>query len=459
MNLNQALNQIEKEKLVSFHMPGHKNGRLLESHPLSYAADITEIPLADHLYEPTGCIANTQEALSLWYKSHMSYMVINGSTAGILAMILGTVRRGERILINRNAHLSVYNALVLGGIEPVYLYPDVDECLGMPIGFHYEALEGLLKKEKDIKACVLTYPTYEGICYDLKPLINLCHAYGVLVLMDEAHGAHLHLNHGGPHSALDLGADVVVHSFHKTLPAMTQTACLHIGPKHRLTEGQLSGIAYHLRAIQTSSPSYVLMSSIDTMLGIIEQKGKALTESLKRQVLWTYQSLTHLKAMRLVPLKNQEFSKMILAISPEYYEVGKWDGHALSQILRERFGIQVEFATPLYCLLMTSVANQESDFQALVKALLALDLEQTPRETLEPQVPFKAFDPIRAFQIYDAIFMPFEWVSVGACEGRIAAEFVTPYPPGIPLVVPGERIDQDMADWLKTHYEKIKVLR
>ncbi|MDN5351211.1 MAG: arginine decarboxylase [Clostridiales bacterium] len=469
MRLFEALEKIKKEALISFHMPGHKNGRLIgEALANPLAIDITEIPGADHLHEAHDCIAETEQSIAEFYGAAQSKLLVGGSTAGILSMILGTTRRGEVLLLNRNAHLSAYNAVQLGELEPVYLLPKLERRLGIPLGFDLETFKRLIEAHPEAKACLLTYPTYEGVCYSIREMIEICHDKGIVVLVDEAHGAHLKLNDAGPSSALDLGADVVVQSFHKTLPAMTQVACLHIGKKNILSERQLNALIWHLRALQSSSPSYVLMASADLMLSVIERDGVQKTKEMVENIRWFYDETAELKTLGFRRFADGDPGKLLLEISREYYERGDWDGFRVSSILREKYGIQSEYETERMCLFMAGLANEKKDFETLASALIEMDkkilsVEKARRagvlegENLSPT--YELVLPQRVLSAAEAAAAPFEAVPSADCVGRIAAEYVIPYPPGIPVLVPGERIPDTLIATVKREKNEIKVLR
>lgn len=461
MRLIEALERIKSENLISFHMPGHKNGRLMPSDLITY--DITEIPGSDHLHEANACLFETEQAISRVYRSDCSKIIINGSTVGILAMILGLTNPGDYVLINRNAHKSVFNAIEMNRLIPIYLMPELDGKIGIPIGFD---IENFKQKIHSVKLCLMTYPTYEGLCFPLDEIIALCRENHVPILIDEAHGAHLLLHENGPKSSLQLGADVIVQSFHKTLPALTQTACLHFGQNHQLKKEQVNRIIWYLKSLQTSSPSYVLMASIDYMIDIIEKQGKILASQLEKLTLDFLSRVSNLKSLRIVRVENQEITKLLLTIPSAYYFKSEWDGHQIDRKLREKYGIQVEYSLDHYLLLMTSIATIESDFVGLEHALLSLDAEGIAIREIKKTdwIEYKDVD-IYLNRERDCVYHASEvhgyaqeTILVDESVDRIAAEYVTPYPPGIPLLVPGERIAYEDIKYIQKEQTHIKVL-
>lgn len=470
MRLMDALRSIEKEALISFHMPGHKNGRLLfenEKNILSY--DITEIPGADHLHDSEDCILETEQTLAKMYNALRSRILVGGSTVGIISMILGMTNPGERVLLNRNAHKSVYNAIEMNGLIPVYIYPEIDNYLGIPTGFDNAHFDALIE---DVKICILTYPTYEGLCFPIEEMIAKCHERKIPVLVDEAHGAHLFLHENGCRSALALGADIVVQSFHKTLPAMTQTACLHISKLNCLTEGQINKVDWYLKSLQSSSPSYILMASVDQMITIIESVGRKYTDVLERSIKQFYNDILHLKHIEAIKLSAMDITKIILAIPPTSYIEGIWDGTTLSSKLRNEYGIQCEYDSKTMILLMTSFCNKPEDFNALRDALYALDyhrdtlienlVKNTGRnQNCDYQMIYRAMASERIFVMCAAEATKLEWEvqSIMDSIGRISAEYVIPYPPGIPILVPGERILEGTLALFPKSKQKIKIIK
>ncbi len=469
MRLIKALGKINNERLTSFHMPGHKSGRLIgESLKPFLAYDITEIPGADNLHHSESCIHETKIAISEYYDSKASEILVGGSTVGLISAILGSTHRGDEILINRNAHQSIYNAVELNGLKPFFVAPEFDDHLRIPIGIDVHRLRSRVEDMSSPKVCVLTYPTYEGICYPIEDLIKACHEAGMVVIVDEAHGAHLKLFGGPFRSSLELGADIVIQSFHKTLPAMTQTACIHFSVANRLSDIQLETILWHLKALQTSSPSYVLMASIDEMLNVLEAKGPEYVKWLKSRIEKFYKNVSDLDTLKCYNLANQDISKIIVSIAPDCYDDEKWNCESLAERLRSDYQIQVEYATKHMCLLMTSIANEDEDFVRLELALGQIDVEIGKSvKPLNPQAHLplgmvyeSVSDPVvQVFKANEARNMTRIKVAVKGCVGQIAGEYVIPYPPGIPVIVPGERITLESLQLIPETMKEIYILR
>lgn len=476
MRLIQALESIVNEKLISFHMPGHKNGRLTALNDDYLKYDITEIPGADHLHDAESCIRETEQAISDFYQSYESHMLVNGSTVGILSMILGCTEPGDKVLVNRNAHKSIYNAIEMNNLIPIYMYPEVDNEFGVPQDFILSEHLKCKDSVADVKICILTYPTYEGLCYSIEDMIEFCHANKIPVLVDEAHGSHLILHKTGPKSALELGADVVVQSFHKTLPAMTQTSCIHFSKNAVLNDFMKDRIRWYLKSLQSSSPSYVLMASIDSMLTIMEKNGSSLAHALENHVQDFYTETSQLKYMRFYHFKQMDITKMLLVIPKAYYCEGVFDGPSISRALRETHRIQCEYETNNTILFMTSIANMKSDFDKLKLALFEIEhaygqwiaepsenqgftLKQTGQIDYNAMYQFLERHKCQQLSVYDAIRQPRECLEIDDAVGKISCEYVTPYPPGIPIIVPGEVISEMVIQLFPKEKTRIEVVK
>ena len=466
MRLVETLKNIKAKSLTSFFMPGHKMGRHIASHfPLDYAFDITEIAGADYLHHPTGTILETEEHLSKRYGSEMSKILVNGSTVGILSMIMGLVGEGETLLLNRNAHKSVYHAIEMGNILPAYFFPIIHPVLEIPMGLSIDAFETFLEDHSDAKACLITYPTYEGICYPIEEIIERCHEKGIVVLVDEAHGAHLHLSDVWPNSSLAYGADIVVQSFHKTLPALTQTAGIHFGKNNILKETQKNKIMWYLSVLQTSSPSYLLMGSVDAMLTVLDESGKSLADTLQESIKAFAHQVKKLQYIVCETFEGMDPTKIILRVKDS-----SCTGHWLAEQLREKH-VEIEYATSTMCLLMTSISSHECDFEQLIKALEAIEVLLAVREAedIGIKVPHEVErlcdkDPSCGVfartdaNAYDIVYSPceakkrpMETCTLEEAIGRVSLSYLIPYPPGIPIVVPGERITQIVYGQIKRY--------
>ena len=456
LSLAEALVALRKEDRASFHMPGHKYGGLglRNNFPNIWDLDVTEIPGSDNLHDPEDILLYAKQRASRCYGSKESFFLVNGSSCGIMAMIMGTVRRGEKVLIAKDAHRSVHQAVSLGGLHPIYVMPEVDPQSDIAIGMGAAGLCEALEKHPDIKAVVCTYPSYSGACTDLEALRAITKAHEIPLLVDEAHGAHLWLSDKLPTSALTLGADVVVQSLHKTMPALTQTAILHLGSDL----AQRERIVHHLTVLQSSSPSYVLLCSIDEAIRIGNTVGRQAMEELlinisafKTRVkslgfgFWDRESLS----------KAQAFDDTKLCIHAQQLGL---DGYSLEQKLRAH-GIQAEYAVASHVLLMTSIASEPGLLHRLEETLNLISREMEVLTT-EAAVSNTEVDGLDGFLCSEMAVLPadvdqFEskWILVDRALGEVGADWVIPYPPGVPLICPGERIDEKQLSQLKAYME------
>lgn len=468
MTLYEALYSIRKEGHASFHMPGHKYGGAgLKERFRSYSEslldiDMTEIPGSDNLHHATGIIQKAQDFARDFYGAKETHYLVNGSTGGIMAMILGCFCRGDHIVISRDAHRSVHHAVMLGGLVPVYIEPIVSSN-GVILGFSLEQLKRVYEKQPLIKGIVVTYPSYSGACTNLADISEWVHSKRGLVLVDEAHGAHLPLSSQLPLSAIELGADVVVQSVHKTLPAMTQTALLHITSDRVEREG----INNYLAMLQSSSPSYVLMASIDEAIHIAKAFGSDLMEMVLTQ---TEHIRSVSREMKLTVLEDIDciepfqWDRTKLCLSGGDWHVYGLDGYALERELIEQ-GIQPEYAVASHVLLMTSIANTTEDFERLENAIRQIGKKWTEeKEKGLLRVCLEGIDTSGSIDISEELSLPVlkmlpcelqgyksERLTIKNAVNRVSSGYIIPYPPGIPLLMPGEVVSEDIVRKLEAY--------
>ncbi len=450
---------------IPMHMPGHKRNTALLGKHLPYATDITEIHDFDNLHDMQGVLKETADLASSIYGAKASFPLVNGTTCGILAAIHALTLSGSTVLMARNCHKSVYNAVALRNLTPHYICPKTDE-LGVFGQILPAEIENALKKIPDCALVIITSPTYEGVISDVSAIANVCHKYGALLLVDSAHGAHL----GIPATAVtdatkspdfatnsdtfvsqsgasatsffpsitDSGADVVVMSLHKTMPALTQTALLHIG-SDRVS---VSAIKDALSIYETASPSYVLMSSIDQCLRLCLEKGEALFSAFSRNLRYFYKKTEGLKHLRIVSYDDK--SKIMISTKNTHLS-----GPELADILRKQFRIETEMAGRAYVLAMATVCDSRKSLNALARALIAIDktipLAKKPDESSAFPIPEIAQPPALA------LAQAGEWVSFESASGRVCLDYIFAYPPGIPLVCPGEILSQELIEMLRSY--------
>jgi len=444
-DLYERLAAYAKSDYYPFHMPGHKRAELNFMNP--YQIDITEIEGFDNLHHAKELLLDAQKRLADIYHSKKLYYLVNGSTCGILSAVGAAVRRGDHVLVARNCHKSVYHAIKLFGLKADYIYPQFMDC-GIQGIVETDQIEDALKTYGDIRLVILTSPTYDGIVSDIRKIADLAHKYNACLFVDEAHGAHFSLSRFFPESAIHQGADLVVHSLHKTLPAFTQTAALHVA-SDRTDCGKLEEM---LGIFQSSSPSYLLMAGIDRCAGIIERSGRQLFEQYQERLDRFYEACTNLKYLHVMTGKDYE------AYHVPAFDQGKilvqtkkagMDGVQLYHILLERYHLQMEMCTPQYVLAMTSLMDTQEGFDRLFWALLETDREvcvQNQTETSHFDRILKEVYAVRekVMEISDAADFDTEETDFEDCVGKICAEYIYLYPPGIPMIVPGEKISDGL---------------
>lgn len=422
MTLLEKLNSYSKT-LLPMHMPGGKRRFPSE---LPYHLDVTEVEGLDDLHSPCGILAEMQNRAAALWGAEKSFVLVNGSTGGLLAAVRAT-GDGE-ILLARNCHKSVYHAVELCRRRAHYILPAEDEILP-------QAVERALILHPEITTAVITSPTYEGIISDVKAIAELCKEHGVTLIVDEAHGAHLGFSFG--ESAVALGADIVVQSLHKTLPALTQTAVVHC--KGRFAEA----IARENAVFESSSPSYILMASADECFAFLASvEGKAQMRSYAESLVNVRQKLkNNLLHFRLLESVRYDIGKMVILTDGT-----DCTGVKLAKVLREEFGIETEMALPYSMTAMTSVCDRYGELNRFAEAVLAVD--QTVAAVETPRLPGVSLPeqifPAFALRGKRGIFLPPE-----EAIGRISLEYVWAYPPGIPLIVPGERVDEAFVQTVK----------
>lgn len=421
-------------------MPGHKRNETLNMiNP--YLIDITEIEGFDDLFHETGILKEgMRRAASLYGSDHTNYL-IGGSSAGILAGISASTRKGDTILVARNCHKSVYNAIYLGELDPIYIYPEYDETFGINCGISPEKIEKMLITHPQIKLIIITSPTYEGVVSDIKQISKIAHKHNIPILIDEAHGAHLGFHSYFPMNSIQAGGDVVVHSLHKTLPSFTQTGLIHVN-------GELvdyDNIKRYLSIYQSTSPSYLLMAGIEQCISFLQEKKDEIFSTYGKRLQYFYKQIRQYKNIKILTKDhsvNQFFdldpSKIVISVKNT-----NMTGTMLYQLLLNKYKIQVEMASKDYVLAMTSICDKEIGFERLYNALLEIDFDLMNKETVMTSKTLGHYDKAETEKImtsYEAMNCELEFVSFLKSEGRISGEYVYLYPPGIPILVPGERI-------------------
>lgn len=458
--LYDSLVNYGESDFYPYHMPGHKRrhdaGELSEI----YKLDITEIDGFDNLHQAEGIIKQAQERAAKLYGSEETFFLVNGSTCGVLAAISSVTDRQDTILIARNCHKSVYHAAYLKELNLRYIYPKQITEYEISDAVSPEEVKTTLERYPDCRAVVVTSPTYEGVISDIETISRIVHEKGKILIVDEAHGAHFGLSEGMPENAVRQGADIVIHSLHKTLPSMTQTALLHVNG----SSVDRMKLRRYLSIYQSSSPSYVLMASMDSCISYLQENAESCFEKLKN---FHRKFLSCMEKCRHIRIGKEEF------LCKKGYNLSAWDicklvisvkgtsinGQELYGMLLNEFHLQMEMAADSYVLAIMTIADGEEGWKRLADALLQIDgrieyrirnldiKEETPQTKI-------SYQPTAKLTISQAIERISKEVPLEQAQGKISGGFINLYPPGIPIIVPGEVIDSCIIRQIQ---ESIKI--
>jgi arginine/lysine/ornithine decarboxylase len=452
-NLYDKLNKYAQSDFVPFHMPGHKRNYEKFSLPDAAGIDITEIDGFDDYHYPQGIIKEIQEQAARIYGSRKSYYLVNGSSGGILTAVSAVCSRGEDILAARNCHKALYNAISLNGLMPHYIYPQMDERTGIMGAVTPSMVREALNCK--MKALVITSPTYEGIVSDIEEISDICHNNGTVLIVDAAHGAHFNFNEAFPKTAILCGADIVIESLHKTLPCYTQTAIMHVN-------GDLvdyDRVKRYISVYQTSSPSYIFMAGINKCIDyMVSDEGTADNNEYVSRLSELREEIKRLNNIVLYEDENAfdiDISKLVLSVPGR----GVW----LYDMLLSRYHIQPEMAASDYIILMTSIGDKYEWYQYLIKALREIDAE-LKKENYAAQVPPRRTMPktkvaLKPGEAFDVPKENSERVLFAKAAGRISLEWLYAYPPGIPIIYPGEEITGEVIGQTRNLKEAGVVLK
>ena len=361
---------------------------------------------------------------------------MTGSTCGIEAAIMASVKPKEKIILNRDCHQSAINSCIIGDIDPVYVSPSINKDSNTLSGVNFNDVKSIIDSNLDAKAVFLTYPTYFGDTFDLKSICSYAHEKGMVVIIDEAHGAHLGLSDRLPETALSQGADIVIQSTHKTLPAFTQASMIHI-KGNRIDVNKLSNM---LRITESSSPSYLLMSSLDIAVDIYEKSGFDLMDTLLNNIKEFKNAVNKLENIKID--ESKDCTKIFLNTK----KLGI-TGHELEKILREKYNIQVELSNYYGVLLIATIGNTKDEFLKLKNALFEIDKIYKKEDFLK-NVVYPINLPKKVLTPREAFYMNKKNVKIDDSIGRISGEYIIPYPPGVSLVSPGEEITREVIDYI-----------
>lgn len=450
--LLNKISEILAHKALGFHTPGHQQGRgiskelaaILENSGLK--TDLTELPGLDNLKKPQGCLEESQGLAARLFGACKTFFLVNGSTVGLQAALLALNNPGDKVILSRQSHISLLNGMVLSGGIPIPLAVDIDETWGIPLGLSPENLRRFLRVNTGCTAMVLTQPNYYGIAVDAFEITKICKEHQLSLIADEAHGAHLYFQQELPVSAQKAGADIVIQSTHKTLSAFTQASMLHVNNKV-----WLKPIKEALDILQTTSPSYLLLASLDAVQGQMRKLGWEIvtkTFELAQELRGSIQDIKGYQVFDAgqVPGRFQDPGKLVLSAAG--LGISGWE---LGGILQRKYGIYVEFSDYYYVLLLITPGHKSEDLALLLKALKDIaQFEATSRQINCGKYVYLYKEDVPVVlsprQVY---YHGKEEIKIAQAAGRIAGRPLTIYPPGIPLVWPGQELKAEQLDYIE----------
>lgn len=449
-----------KKHPISFHMPGHKGSAIYKRFQYDdfldniMDCDITEIIGADNLFQTEGIIKNVQDIYADLYEVKKSYLLINGTSGGIIAAIMASVPKGKKLIMARNCHKSVFNALTLADVQPVYAYPDLIQEFGISGAIRPEEIETLIEENPDAEAVILPSPNYYGICSDIKAIAEIVHRYNKILIVDQAHGAHLKMFSkfgvkGLPMSAEEAGADIIINSTHKTLASFTQSAILNLN-SDRISPYILED---KLQCIESTSPSYLLMASLDINARIVREHGSQLMKEWAEALDLFYAEAGKIEGMEFIgKVPGMDYTKINFSLGA--FGIA---GDELEKALTESYHIFIELYTGNLVMCMTGIGNTKDDVAALISALKEireknLSFYSSDRSSLDKKQDIPA-GLLKRAPLFDIPKVKMR-VPLKDAEGLICASSIIPYPPGIPFVCPGEKFDKESISYIKTLRDK-----
>lgn len=455
--LVDALLAFEQDDVVPFDVPGHKRGQGLNKLNAIFGErlgrlDVNSMKALDYINHPVSVIKESEDLLAQLYGADEAFFLVNGTTAGVQAMILSACEPGEKIIMPRNAHKSATNGLILSGAIPIYLTPDYDEDMGISLNITLDQIKSVVEREGGIKAVFLINPTYFGIACDLKSIVDYCHEKNIVVLVDEAHGAHLPFSQDLPVSAMAAGADMSAISLHKTGGSLTQSSALLLkGDRiHHDTVRQSINLS------QTTSASYILMASLDLARANLAESGQDLVAGALDIARYGRQAINEIEGFYAYgPEKVNHgsfyaFDETKLVINPSGLEMS---GFELYECLRETYNIQMELGELHSTLAIVSIGDSQSHMNRLIDALKDIKENAT---CVSEKPSFSKMPPIGDLVLSprDAFYAKKEVVSLDESIGRIAGESIMIYPPGIPIISLGEVITDELVSYIRFIREK-----
>jgi len=447
MPILAALNEFKRNRLVPFDVPGHKRGKgnpeLTEFlGEQCMTLDVNSMKPLDNLCHPVSVIKEAEELAADAFGAKQAFFMVNGTTSAVQTMVLAACKKGEKIILPRNVHRSVINAMILGGAIPVYVNPETNHEIGISLGMTRIAVERAIRENPDAKAILVNNPTYYGVCSNLKAIAELAHAAGMLVLADEAHGTHFYFGENMPISGMAAGADMASVSMHKSGGSLTQSSFLLLG------EGMNAGyVRQIINLTQTTSGSYLLLSSLDISRKNLAVNGREIFAKVTQMAQYARDEINQIGdyyaySSELINGDTvYDFDATKLSINT--LNVGL-AGIEVYNILRDEYDIQVEFGDVGNILAYISVGDSQRNLERLVSALA--EIRRIYKKDKAGMLQYEYINPEVAVAPQEAFYADKEALALEKSGGRICSEFVMAYPPGIPILAPGERITEEILD-------------
>ena len=453
--IHEALEEFKRKRIVPFDVPGHKRGRgnpdltaFLGEQALT--VDVNSMKPLDNLCHPVSVINEAETLAAEAFDAAQAFFMVNGTTSAVQGMILTACKKGDKIIVPRNVHRSVINALVLCGAEPVYVNPDVDRRLGIALGMSVSQVEKAIIENPEAKAVLVNNPTYYGICSDLRGIVQLAHKHGLLVLADEAHGTHFYFGKDLPVSAMEAGADMAAVSMHKSGGSLTQSSFMLLGPA--VNAGYARQI---INLTQTTSGSYLLLSSLDISRRNLALNGEEIFAHVVELAEYVRQEINRIGDFyafsRELINGDSVFDFDLTKLSVYTRDIGL-AGIEVYDILRDEYDIQIEFGDIGNILAYVSVGDRTRDVERLISALS--EIRRRYKRNKAGMFTQEYIDPEVVTTPQQAFYAEKESLPIHETVGRVCSEFVMCYPPGIPILAPGERITQDIIDYIDYAKEK-----
>ena len=451
----EALEKFKKMRVVPFDVPGHKRGRgnpeltaLLGEKCVTM--DVNSMKPLDNLCHPISVIREAEELAAEAFGAAHAFLMVGGTTSAVQSMVLSVAKRGDKIILPRNVHRSVMGAMVLCGAVPVYVNPECDDRLGIPLGMTVAEVERAILQNPDAKAVLVNNPTYYGICSDLRSIVKLAHQHGMLCLGDEAHGTHFYLGDSIPVSAMAAGADMAAVSMHKSGGSLTQSSLLLTGPA--MQEGHVRQI---INLTQTTSGSYLLLSSLDISRRNLALRGREAFGKVVELAEYAREEINAIGGYyafsRELINGDSIFDFDVTKLSVNTLDVGL-AGIEVYDLLRDEYDIQIEFGDLGNILAYLSIGDRPREVERLVSALS--EVRRRFGKSRAGLMRQEYIDPEVAVSPQEAFYAPHHSLPLDQTAGRVCSEFVMCYPPGIPILAPGERVTQPIIQYIRYAKEK-----